>query len=98
METLQIRKRNLRKEINELQEKIKTVRELFFLKLQASIIINDIDIKILSDLKEVEETRKEINKYIVKLEKLKFREKELINEELGITFYKQDYLNYLFNN
>jgi hypothetical protein len=98
METLQIRKRNLRKEINELQEKIKTVRELFILKLQASIIINDIDIKILSDLKEVEETRKEINKYIVKLEKLKFREKELINEELGITFYKQDYLNYLFNN
>jgi hypothetical protein len=98
METLQIRKRNLRKEINELQEKIKMVRELFILKLQASIIINDIDIKILSDLKEVEETRKEINKYIVKLEKLKFREKELINEELGITFYKQDYLNYLFNN
>jgi hypothetical protein len=98
METLQIRKRNLRKEINELQEKIKTVRELFFLKLEASIIINDIDIKILSDLKEVEETRKEINKYIVKLEKLKFREKELINEELGITFYKQEYLNYLFNN
>jgi hypothetical protein len=98
METLQIRKRNLRKEINELQEKIKTVRELFILKLQASIIINDIDIKILTDLKEVEETRKEINKYIVKLEKLKFREKELINEELGITFYKQDYLNYLFNN
>ncbi len=98
METLQIRKRNLRKEINELQEKIKTVRELFILKLQASIIINDIDIKILTDLKEVDETRKEINKYIIKLEKLKFREKELINEELGITFYKQDYLNYLFNN